>query len=301
MSAEPDEDPRKLALVIANPATHGNIPAYLSAVRAAAPADVDVQIRYTKRGPDPLEDIRELARHADLLIAAGGDGTVSKVAEIALENESELAILPAGSANVVARDLGIPFDAGAAAKLIFGPHTLRKIDIGRCNDHSFLHMGGAGIDSKIFLATDNTLKKRHGWKAYFLPAFREVFGPPSKFTLSTEHGSFTAVSPLVLVAIGGSIIWPQFQIAPDIQRDDGYFDVFVFTASDPRKVLQTLSRIAARRLEGSKDVVRIRCRDLTLQSEPLVPVEIDGDVVAEGEAHFSMHPDKLNVIVPLRT
>jgi diacylglycerol kinase family enzyme len=236
-----------------------------------------------------------------VLIAAGGDGTVATVATAALGSGAPLAILPAGSTNALARDLGLPFDPGTAARLIFGPHELRPIDIGRCNDRPFLHMGGAGIDSKMFQATDTTLKKRHGFLAYFLPAFREIFSAPSQFTLTTELGTFTAVSPLVLVAIGGSIIWPQLQIAPDIARDDGYFDVFVFTASDPRKVVRTLSRVAARRLEGSEDVVRIRCRELTIESTPSVPVEIDGDVVAEGLARFTIDPVKLDVIVPIQT
>ena len=298
MSAPPELASAKRALIIANPATHGDIPGYISAVRAAAAPEFSIDVRFTVRGPDPLDNARDLAERADLLIAAGGDGTVSKVADIALRRQVPLAILPAGSTNAVARDLGIPFDPGAAARLIFGPHLVRQIDIGRCNDHPFLHMGGAGIDSKMFLATNTTHKKRHGFMAYFLPAFREVFGPPSIFTLNTEHGTFTAASPLVLVAIGGSIIWPQLQIAPDIVRDDGYFDVFVFTASDPRKVIRTFSSFAAGRLEDSKDVVRIRCRQMTLESNPPVPVEIDGDVVADGPAKFSIDAQRLNIIVP---
>ncbi len=300
MVAAPEPAAERRALVIANPATHGDIPGYLSAVRAAAPAEYNVEVRFTHRGSDPLKGTRELAKQADILIAAGGDGTVAKVAELALEHGSPLAILPAGSTNAIARDLGIPFDPGAAARVVFGPHTVRRIDIGRCNGHAFLHMGGAGIDSKMFMATDSTLKRRHGFMAYFLPALREVFSPPSTFTLSTEHGSFTAVSPLVLVAIGGSIIWPQLQIAPDIARDDGFFDVFLFTASDPAKALRTLSHIASRRRKTPKDFVRIRCRELRLESHPPVPVEIDGDVIADGPVFFSIDSQKLNVIVPAR-
>jgi diacylglycerol kinase family enzyme len=298
MSASIGLSEKKLALVIANPATTGDIPAYLAAIRAAAPPEFTIEVRFTKRGDDPFSEIRGLAESADLLIAAGGDGTVSNVAELALKTGVPLAILPAGSANVIARDLRIPFDPGAAARLVFGPHLVRKIDIGRCNDYPFMHMGGAGVDSRMFLHTDTTLKKRHGWKAYFVSGFREVFSEPATFKLTTEHGTFTSKSPLILVAIGGSLMWPQFQIAPDISRDDGYFDVFVFTATDPRKLFQTLSRIAARRLEGSKDVIRIRCRSLTIESNPAVPVEIDGDVVADGTARFTIDPEKVNVIVP---
>jgi diacylglycerol kinase family enzyme len=298
MSTAQESPRKKRALIVANPATKGDIPAYVSAIRAAAPADFDVEIRFTKRGDDPFSEFRDLAYSADLLIAAGGDGTVSNVAEVALKTGVPLAILPAGSANVIARDLRLPFDPGAAARLIFGPHQVRKIDIGRCNDQPFMHMGGAGIDSKMFLNTDTMLKKRHGWKAYFVSGFREVFSEPSLFTLTTEHGTFTAKSPLILVAIGGALMWPQFQIAADIARDDGYFDVFVFTATDPRKLFQTLSRIATRRYESSKDVVRIRCRDLIIESTPSVPVEIDGDVVADGIAYFKIDPEKVNVIVP---
>jgi len=298
MTATPDHSDRKLALIIANPATHGDIPAYLAAVRAAAPPDYDVEIRYTQPGDDALGQFLDLIDKADLLIAAGGDGTVATVANVAAKRDCPLAILPAGTANAVARDLGVPFEPGAAARLIFGPHDMWPIDIGRCNDRPFLHMGGAGLDSKIFLATDSGRKKKFGWMAYFGPAFREAFAPPSKFTLTTELGSFTAVSPLVLVALGGSIIWPQLKIAPDIARDDGFFDVFVCTATAPRRVIRTFSRFAAQRLEGSEDVVRIRCRELELRSSPPVPVEVDGDVVTSVPARFTIDPARLRVIVP---
>jgi len=291
---------RKLALIIANPATKGDISEYVAAVRAAAPPDVDVWVRYTRRGKAPLAEVGDLAEQADVLIAAGGDGTVATVAQIAMRRGLPIGIMPAGSTNIVARDLGIPGDPGGAARLIFGSHARRSIDLGICNDRWFLHMGGSGIDSKLFLDTNQAHKKRVGWKAYLLPALRNMFAPPARYTLKTEHGTLSVVSPLVLVAIGGAILRPELQISRDIARDDGYLDVFVFTPRSPDKVAETGLKLLSRQLESSPYVTRIRCKWLEMDAEPTMPVEIDGDVVTLTPATFSIEPLALQVIVPKR-
>jgi diacylglycerol kinase family enzyme len=296
-AADPRPAPdRKLALIIANPATKGDISEYVAAVRAAAPPDVDVWVRYTRRGKAPLAEVGDLADRADVLIAAGGDGTVTTVAQIAMRRGLPIGIMPAGSTNIVARDLGIPGDPGGAARLIFGPHARRSIDLGLCNDRWFLHMGGSGIDSRLFLSTNQSHKKRLGWKAYLLPALRNIFGPPARFTLTTEHGTVSVISPLVLVAIGGSILRPELQIAPDIARDDGYLDVFIFTPKGANKVAETGLKLLSR--QSSPYITRIRCKRLEMDADPTMPVEIDGDVVTLTPATFTIEPLALQVIVP---
>jgi len=291
---------RRRALIVANPATRGDISEYVAAVRAAAPPDVDVWVRYTRRGKAPLADVGDLAEEADVLIAAGGDGTVATVAQIAMKRGLPIGIMPAGSTNIVARDLGVPGDPGSAARLIFGPHALHPIDLGICNDRWFLHMGGSGIDSRLFLSTNQAHKKRLGWKAYLMPALRNLFGPPARYTLTTEHGSLSVVSPLILVAIGGSILRPELQIGRDIARDDGLLDVFVFTPKGANRVAETGLKLLSRQLESSPYVTRIRCKQLELDAEPTMPVEIDGDVVTLTPATFTIEPLALQVIVPKR-
>lgn len=291
---------RKLALIIANPATRGDISEYVAAVRAAAPPDVDVWVRYTRRGKAPLAEVGELADRADVLIAAGGDGTVTTVAQIAMRRGLPIGIMPAGSTNIVARDLGIPIDPGSAARLIFGTHSRRSIDLGLCNDRWFLHMGGSGIDSRLFLSTNQSHKKRLGWKAYLLPALRNMFGPPARYTLTTDEGSISVVSPLVLVAIGGSILRPELQISPGIARDDGYLDVFIFTPKGSSKVAETGLRLLSRQLQTSPYVTHIRCKRMEMDADPAMPVEIDGDVVTLTPATFTIEPLALEVIVPPR-
>ncbi len=289
---------RRLALVVANPATKGDVSSYVAAIRAAAPPGVDVAVRYTRKGDNPLADIDDLIEHADILIAAGGDGTVGTVAHAAVIRKIPLGIIPAGSTNIVARDLGIPSEPGAAASLIFGRHQIRAIDLGWCNDHWFLHMGGSGVDSKLFLAADQSLKQRYGWKAYLLPALRNIFGAPSRYTLTTEKGTISVVSPLILVAIGGSILMPSLTIGSHIARDDGWLDVFIFTARGSAKVAETGFRFLSRQLESSPYVTRVQCRTLLLDSEPTMPIEIDGDVVTLTPATFRIQPLALKVIVP---
>lgn len=299
VAIEFEPPPRRLALLIANPATKGNIPTFVAAVRAAAPPDVDVWVRYTRRGDYPLADVADVIEQADILIAVGGDGTVATVADLAMRMNLPLGIIPAGSTNIVARDLGIPSDPTTAAKLIFGAHRNRSIDLGLCNDRWFLHMGGSGIDSRLFMATDQAKKRRYGWKAYLGPALRNLFGDSARFTLTTEHGSLSVVSPLILVALGGSILRPELTIGSGISRDDGLLDVFVFTPKGSTKVVDTGLRLLSRQLEASPYVTRIRCTDLLLESDPPMPVEIDGDVTTHTPAHFTIAPLALQVIVPL--
>jgi diacylglycerol kinase family enzyme len=298
--AEKDSEPpkRRLALLIANPATKGNIPTYVAAVRAAAPPSVDVWVRYTRRGDYPLADVADIIDDADLLIAVGGDGTVATVADLAMARQLPLAIIPAGSTNIVARDLGIPSDPSTAANLIFGNHRERLIDLGRCNDRWFLHMGGSGIDSKLFMATDQARKRRYGWKAYVGPAIRNLFSTQARYTLTTEFGSLSVMSPLILVALGGALITPEIKIASGISRDDGLLDVFVFTPSNSTKLVDTGLRLISRQIEASPYVTRIRCTELLLEADPEMPVEIDGDVTTHTPAHFTISPLALNVIVP---
>lgn len=285
--------------MVANPATKGDVSNFVAAIRAAAPPGVDVAVRYTRKGDDPLSDIGDLIDHADILIAAGGDGTVGTVARAAVEKKLPLGIIPAGSTNIVARDLGIPSEPGAAASLIFGRHQQRAIDLGWCNDHWFLHMGGSGVDAKLFLAADQSLKQRYGWKAYLMPALQNIFGPPSRYTLTTEKGTISVVSSLILVAIGGSILTPQLQIGSHIARDDGWLDVFIFTPKGAQKVAETGLRFLSRQLESSPYVTRIQCQTLYLDSEPRMPIEIDGDVVTLTPATFRIEPLALKVIVPV--
>ena len=243
---------------------------------------------------------RSWTDRADIVVAVGGDGTVADVATGLRHGSATLGIVPAGSTNIIARESGIPSKASAAVRLIFGQHRLETIDVGLAGSRSFLHMAGAGLDSRLFAATNPALKRRIGWLAYVPSATRHVLDAPSRFTIGIDDEQIEVVSPLVIVANGGSIITPTLQLYPGLRRDDGWLDVLIFTAAGPLAISRTLGRLATRSLAKSPFVLRRRAKRVLLNADPPLAVQLDGDVVTETPVEFSIAPAALRVIAPLQ-
>lgn len=285
-------------MVVVNPTARREPSAILALLKRRAPAGVRIEVRHTVPATEAGGLTGEDVAGSDAVVAVGGDGTVAAVAPAVFASGVPLGIIPAGSTNIVARELRIPTRPDAAVALIYGRHHLRSLDIGRCGDRVFLHMAGAGLDSRLFADTDLGLKRRLGWLAYVPSAARNLPRPPTRFTIEADGSSLAIESRLVLVANGGSIIAPGFALYPGIVKDDGWLDVLVFTPTDPVAMARTLGRLATRSLAQSPYVVRLKARVVTLASDPPVPVQLDGDVVTRTPATFRVVPAALRIIVP---
>src|SRR4051812_34635098 len=130
----------------------------------------EVEIVISSSSDELVEAAHKAATAFDIVVAMGGDGTVSRVATGIFGSAAALGIIPFGSTNIIARSLGIPANPRNAIALLVGSHSRRVIDIGRCDDRCFLHMGGAGFDAEIFRQTSLEWKRRTGWIAYLPPA-----------------------------------------------------------------------------------------------------------------------------------
>lgn len=288
-------------LVVANPATRRDIRRIIGALREAAPSGVGIDVRITSRAGEARELAMEHAPGASLLIAVGGDGTVAEVAGAAIEHDLPLAILPGGSTNIIARELGIPTSPQAGAKLIFGPNRLKPIDAGSSDRRTFLHMAGAGFDSRFFARTNSRLKRKVGWLAYLPPAGMALFDQPSEVVVKVDDEEIRATSPLVLVANGRSVMQPSIHIAPGISKSDGVFDVFVVTCNRPIEKARVLGRFLTRQLDRSPFVKRLRGKHVELRAEPPLPVQFDGDVDGETPVTFDILEGVLHIVVPAAT
>lgn len=288
-------------VAVVNPATHGDTATMVNLLRRHAPADLDLDVRVTEAAGTTIALARDaLAGGARLAVAIGGDGTVAAVASALRGTHIPLGIVPAGSTNATANELGIPSDPEVAVRLLFGLHQLARLDVGLCGDSCFLHMAGAGLDSRMFAGTSQTLKRRIGWLAYLPPALHNLSHPPTRFTIVADGVRTVVTSPLVLVANGSSIITPRLWLYPGIRTDDGQLDVLIFTPTHPLQITQTLGRLATHGLARSPYVRRLRARHIELASDPPLPVELDGDVVTQTPATFTVASAALTVIVPRR-
>jgi diacylglycerol kinase (ATP) len=285
-------------VAIVNPATRRNPEPIIELLRAMAPAGVELDVRQTVSAGTTTAVAREALAGADLIVAVGGDGTVAAVASALDGADVPLGIVPAGSTNIIARELGIPTRARDAVGLLYGDHCLRSLDMGRCGDQSFLHMAGAGFDSRLFAATNPALKRRIGWLAYLSAGARNLTQPSIRFTIQADDARLEVTSPLVLVANGGSIIAPGLTLYPGIRKDDGLLDVLVFTPRGPFQIARTLGRGVTRGLARSPFVLRLPARRVEITTDPPVPIQLDGDVASNTPALFTIQPGAIRVVVP---
>ena len=290
--------PGDRVLVVANPVTRRDIRRIIASLRRAAPEGVAIDVRITTRGGEARELARRHAEGARLILAIGGDGTVAEVASAAIEERIPLAILPGGSTNIIAREMHIPTDADAGAALVFGRHRLKSIDAGTSDRRVFLHMAGAGFDSRFFARSSSKLKRKIGWLAYLPAAARALFDQPSEVRVMVDGREVRARSPLVLVANGRSVMHTAMQVASGISKSDGIFDVFVVTATSQMEKAQVLGRFATRNIDRSAHVIRLRGRHVELEADPPLPVQFDGDVDGETPVTFDVLPGALRVVVP---
>lgn len=285
-------------LVIANPATRVDVEAVYRALGRALPPGVRMDLHLTTRTENAAKLAEGLRNDADCIIAVGGDGTVSSVAAALHGSDVLLGIIPGGSTNIIAQELGIPGSIPAAVKLLFGEFDVRKMDVGVCNDRYFLHMAGAGFDSRLFDSADPELKKRVGWLAYLPAAIKALREPACKFRITIDDDVMDLESPLVLVANGSSVINTRLRIGSDIRPDDGQLDVLVVTATKPHELASVLARFAASQMDESQFVIYRRAQSVTLECPRPVAVQLDGDVIEQTPAEFRVLPQDIGVIVP---
>jgi YegS/Rv2252/BmrU family lipid kinase len=285
-------------VVIVNPATRGNAIRLVELLRAAAPSQMVLDVHFTERPGHGSELARETRDSATTMVAIGGDGTVSEVAGALRGTGIPLGIVPGGSTNIVAQELGIPTNIRRNVEMLFGSHKIISIDVGICGDKVFLHMAGAGFDSAFFSLTDPNLKRSVGWLAYIPAAVRALTRKPFRLSIETPDRKIEVDSPLVLVANGASIINPRFRLNSLIRNDDGLLNVLVITATTPVQLARVLARLATMQLERSPYLIHLTASEVSIDADPTIDVELDGDVVERTPVMFTVDPRAVKLIVP---
>lgn len=287
-------------VAIVNPNTRTDAMRARSVLGQWVPDGVSLQIYETRRDTHTTELARRVIGGADGVIAVGGDGTVSEVAAAMEDVQVPLSIIPSGSTNIIAQEMGIPGNLANAAAIAFGPFDLRPIDVGFCNGLPFLHMAGTGIDSRLFELTDENLKRRIGWMAYVPAAMRAVWESAVKYRITIDDEEHSVVSPLVLVANGSAIISSAFRLDESIRSDDGQLDVLIVTATKPHEFAMVVAQAAATTLSESSYVIQRKAKRVRVESDVPQPIQLDGSVAAETPAVFTIQPKAIALAVPGR-
>lgn len=290
--------------VILNPAAGGCSAEEVQRVleRHFSCADGSCRVHRTT-GAENLEELaREAAREGcEVVIAAGGDGTVSAVAGGLVGTKVPLGILPLGTGNVLARELGIPLGLEEACVLIAGPHRETAIDALRIETRHFFTQVGIGIDALMIRDTSKAQKKRFGRLAYLWTAATRLWGSrPRRFVIRLPgQPDLRSHASQVLVANSKTLGQKPFTWGPDIRLDDGRANVCVVKARTLWHYLKLALAVArGRHRENPHVVYLVADREIEIASSKPMPVQADGEIVGETPVRVEVVPRALRIITP---
>lgn len=232
-----------------------------------------------------------------VIIAAGGDGTLNEVVNGLAGSSTVLGILPAGTMNVFARELGIPFDSFERALDVIERGTIREVDVFRANDHPFVQMAGVGFDAMVIEETTWESKKRLGPLAYLLAAVKVLGEKPPTMRITLEDGHVE--EGVAVLAGNGSLYGGPFRFFRKANNHDSMIDVIVYKEAGYRMVLDCLRGIACGGVDLSASTSYFQTKSFTVQADREVPVEVDGEWVGRfSEVTFKESTNRLKVIAP---
>ena len=223
----------------------------------------------------PKQVTRALDEGAELIIAWGGDGTVQRCVDVLAGTGTPLAIIPAGTANLLASNLGIPQDIGDAVKIAIDG-ARRTIDAGRINGERFAVMAGAGLDAAMIRDADAGLKDKVGRIAYIWTGARNIKAKPFKAKIRVDGTSwFDDTASCILVGNVGNL-FGGVEAFDDARLDDGLLELGVVTAEGLAQWARTLARTAAGTTAKSPFVQMTKARKIEAELDRKVLYEIDG-------------------------
>ncbi len=259
------------------------------------------EIHETGHDEKLVEVVREARdRGFDLVVAAGGDGTVSGVADGLVGSEVPLGIIPLGTANVLARELGIPVDLEGACQLLASAHTLAPVDAMQVGDHYYFTQVGVGIDSLMIRDTKREHKQRFGRLAYLWTAFWRLLGfQPRRFRLTVDGANPRRPrATQVLIANSGILGQPPFRWGPDIRPDDGRLDLCVIRARTLLDYLILAWHFLFHQHRRDPNVrYQTVTREVIIETKHPLPVQADGEIVGETPVEIRLVPRAVRVVI----
>ncbi|MEW1951835.1 diacylglycerol kinase family protein [Terrabacter sp. NPDC080008] len=312
--------PLKRAGVVINPTKFTDLVAVEQRITAACLANgwgEPLFYETTVEDPGTGQAAQAVRDGVDLVCTLGGDGTVRNVASALIGTETALGILPAGTGNLLARNLDLPVALEMAVTVALTGRN-RRIDVGELvvgaptdahtdaptdeavapHTHRFLVMSGIGMDAQIMAGTNENLKAKVGWPAYMVSGVKHLVSPEFRIGVKVDDElEFRRRARMVVIGncgrlLGGLVLMPNARV------DDGQLDTVI---ASPRGVVgwvPVATRVATRRRKGHPTLDHKVCREVRVRTDRPVPVQIDGDVIGEAtEVSATVLPGCLTVRV----
>jgi diacylglycerol kinase (ATP) len=284
---------------ILNPAAGQDEPILSYINKAFLDTEVDWEILITKKADDALKMAKALIGKTDLVAVYGGDGSVMEVAQALFKTKVPMAIIPGGTANVMAKELGIPTDSQAALALLTSENSqIKAIDMGLMNHIPFMLRVNMGLLADMVIQTDRRMKDTFGQLAYGISTVQTLLEVNQSTYLIEIDGEIFEESGVALsVTNSGNIGVEGFSILPDINVSDGLLDVILMNQSDWLSVVKLAGSTL---FQTETDVLkRWKGRDIKIAFAEPQNIICD-DCVMENiqKLHVKIVPESLNILIP---
>ena len=253
----------------------------------------------TKSGEESAELARRFSKEGEeVVVAAGGDGTLNAVVGGLAGTKTVLGVLPTGTMNVFARELNIPFGHLAAALDVIDGGHVKEVDLFEAEGTPFVQMAGVGFDAQVIEETTTESKRRLGPLAYILSAVKVLGSEPPRMKVHFDEG-VEAEGACVLLG-NGALYGGQLRLFGKADNADDLLDVLVYKEAGYKAALGSLGTVARGGFEADGKVVEYyQTSGLVVESDREVPVEVDGELWGRAKrVEFKAMAEKLRVLAP---
>ena len=281
-------------------------PAVRTAVETARAAGHIIDVRPTWEAGQVAVFAREAAEHGvDVVIAGGGDGTVNEVAQGLLSFPAErmpaLALLPLGTANDLARSLGVPLDDPAAALLMAVEGTITDIDVGYVNDRPFVNVASGGFGAEVTARTPPELKEAIGSAAYSITGLLNASQLAPYPCCLIAEGQTLELS-LAMLAIGnGRLAGGGYEVAPQARFDDGLVDLVLVSAVGLAELPTLVGELFNVTDENNQHILYRQLAEFELHFVDDFQLNLDGEPLRAKDFTVRVQRNALRIVSPPRS
>ncbi len=294
-----------VAHLIFNPvAGQGNPDQELSLIQQLLEPHLNLRVHLTSSNTSITNLVQSaIAAQADLVIASGGDGTISAVAATLIETDIPLGIIPRGTANAFATALGISAltPIRTACQIILGGNS-RKVDAARCNGLPMILLAGVGFEAETIEKVSREMKDQWGAMAYLMSGWQQLNQQPLfEVDIESEGETYHLQAAAITIANAAPATSVLAQGGGEVIFDDGLLDVTIATAASKLQAVTTMLAMLGAAITKTdidhQNVIHGRTQHLKLSTDPPQKVVVDGEIIGTTPIEVESIPGGLTVLV----
>lgn len=289
----------KIQFVINPSAGQGKYERIIHAIRETlSDSNLKYDIKVLEYKGEATSVAREAANTHDIVVAVGGDGTVNEVFNGLVGTQAVFGIIPAGTGNGFARELGLPLKPGEACRVLM-EGNVKSIDVGMVNDRYFLGTAGVGFDAMISKLAGEKLGRLRGMWLYFVAGALVFYKYTPQLMDVNIDAEKVETTPLLIAVANTARYGGMALIAPDAKPDDGLLDVCIIRKMGIVRLLWHLPKLFTGKHVKLPDVSMYKCKSITINAPEPIPVHVDGEAIdSRSRVEFTLLPNAIKVLVP---